>query len=158
MAVIYLFALAAMIAHLKCHSPINRGKKNKRSKQNINWDKDRTVKSLKVFLCGFVIVIYLQISGQEIAIRSEKWCCGYLLYLHLAWGRTAHRHIAEVYECPLACMTQISIYENSAGNVAAVYHGRIQSNNVKPQAGWTKPRFGQIRNEFMAIRHGLKLW
>lgn len=104
----------------------------------IYWCRDGTIKTLKVFLYGFVFVIHWQISGQETAIRSEKWCCGYLLYLQLARGRTAHRCIADVYECPLACVTQISIYENSAWDVAAVYHSRIQSNNVRPQAGWVE--------------------
>lgn len=108
-------------------------------KWNIYRNRDGTIKTTKEFLCGFVIVIHLQISGQEAAIRSEKWCCGYLPHLRLAWGCTAYRRIADVYVCPLACVTQISIYENSAWNVAAVYRRRIWSNSVKPQAGWKTP-------------------
>lgn len=48
------------------------------------WYRDETIKTLKVLLHGFVIVIHLQISGQETVMKSEKWCGGYLLYLQLA--------------------------------------------------------------------------
>lgn len=144
----YLFIIA-MIAHLKCHSPTNRREKTLTIYMGVLvYGQD--YKALKVFLNGFVFMIHLQISRQE--TESEKRCCDYLLYLQSAWGRTAHWRWAELYDCPLACLTQISIYGNSAWNMVTVYHRRIQNNNLKPQAGCKEPVFGKTENECKTMK------